>query len=108
MQYNDYYALIQDAKKCNTTKQLLSEYGYPADFEGTPEQLVKILNLAFAIKSKDIKAIAKTIDLTVKALCGYIGINYRTAEAWTSGRSSPTDYIVLMIGYIVINEALQD
>jgi hypothetical protein len=52
--------------------------------------------------------IAKALDMTIKALCGYIGINYRTAEAWTSGRSSPTDYIVLMIGYIVTNEVMKD
>lgn len=44
---------------------------------------------------------------SLKALSDYVGVPYSTLQKWSIGVSKPTDYMLLMLSFIVINDMIE-
>ena len=53
-----------------------------------------------------IKALRKAVGLTQKGFAYYFGISCRTIEKWESGRTSPPDYLLILMEYKLRKEGL--
>lgn len=101
MNFKYYQSLVDDAK-AQTDKELwIAEYGYPSDCPYTPEQLLNILGIIFDTAHNDINSLIARVGKMTDFAKLY-KIPYRTVQDWKCGNSEPSQYLISLIGYTLV------
>lgn len=103
MNYKEYLAYVNEAKNYESAEALWFEYGFPPDCEFTADGIIKAFDIIYAVSREDFP---KLIDLSggnLSAMSRYYNIPLRTAQEWKSGSRKPPEYIIQMIGFVLIS-----
>lgn len=99
--YSEYLAYVEEARKCKSARDFLSEYGFPADCPYTPEGLITFCEIIFAVAQAqyDFNGFAK---LCGRGFSTKHHINAHTYNNWVSGRAKAPMYVVELLGYSML------
>lgn len=103
MKYSYYLAYIAEAKNYESSAALLAEYGYPPDCRLSPDNLVKAFDIIWAVSKGDFAALTGS---NRAAFARKFSIPSRSLQNWELGTREPPEYILQMIGYILISELI--
>lgn len=101
MKYTNYLAYVAEAKNYESAAALLTEYGYPPDCRLSPDDLVKAFDIIYAVAHDDFKSI---VGDNLAAFARKFSIPRRSMQNWKLGVTKPPEYILQMLGYILIAE----
>lgn len=105
MKYSYYLAYIAEAKNYESSAALLAEYGYPGDCPLSADNLIKAFEIIYAVAHDDFAAI---VGDNLVAFARKFSIPRRSMQNWKLGATKPPEYILQMIGYILIAELIDD
>lgn len=105
MRYSYYLAYVAEAKNYESATDLLADYGYPGDCPLSPDNLVRAFEIIYAVAHGDFAAIAGD---NFAAFARKFSIPRRSLQNWHLGTTKPPEYILQMIGYILIAELIDD
>lgn len=103
MNFKYYQSLVDDAKTQANKELWIAEYGYPADCHYSPEQLLDVLDIIFDTAHNDINSLIARVGKMTDFARLY-KIPYRTAQDWRSGNSKPSQCLINLIGYSLVQE----
>lgn len=103
MKYKSYLAYIDEAKNYESSTALLAEYGYPGDCSLSPDNLARAFEIIYAVSHGDFATIAGD---NFAAFARKFSIPRRSLQNWRLGTTKPPEYILQMIGYILISELI--
>lgn len=101
MDYVKYLCYVSDAKNYNFVGELLADYGYPGDCPLSPDNLVRVFEIIYAVAYNDFSAI---VGDNLAAFSRKFSIPRRTIQNWKFGTTKPPEYILQMLGYILVAE----
>lgn len=87
--YADKYAFVSDLA--------LSSSWNDAPEDDIPEERINYLSQLWDDAHATIKELAASNGLSIRKMAENIGVPYRTAEDWASGKSTPPMYVRLLI-----------
>lgn len=103
MKYSYYLAYIAEAKNYESSAALLAEYGYPGDCPLSPDNLIKVFDIIFAVSKGDFAALTGS---NRAAFARKFSIPLRSLQNWELGTRKAPVYVLEMIGYILIVEII--
>lgn len=103
MKYTKYLAYVGEAKNYESPTALLAEYGYPGDCPLSADNLIKAFEIIYAVANDDFAAI---VGDNLVAFARKFSIPRRSMQNWKLGATKPPEYILQMIGYILIAELI--
>ena len=103
MKYKNYLAYVDEAKNYESAAELLANYGYPGDCPLSPDNLIKTFDIIFAVAHDDFTALSGS---NRAAFARKFSIPSRSLQNWELGTREPPEYILQMIGYILISELI--
>ena len=103
MKYTNYLAYVVEAKNYESATDLLADYGYPGDCPLSPDNLIKAFDIIFAVAHDDFAALTGS---NRAAFARKFFIPLRSLQNWELGIRKAPDYILQMIGYILITELI--
>lgn len=106
MNFKYYQSLVDDAKMQVDKELWIAEYGYPADCPYSAEQLLDVLGIIFDTAHDDINSLILRVGKMTDFARLY-KIPYRTLQYWRSGDSKPSQYLISLIGYTLVQETVE-
>ena len=103
MKYVEYLAYVDEAKNYGSAAELLADYGYPGDCPLSADNLIKSFEIIYAVAHDDFSSI---VGDNLAAFSRKFLIPRRTIQNWELGIRKAPDYILQMIGYILIAELI--
>ena len=108
MNYEEYYTCLGEAKGCHSPEDFLAEYGYPVDCPYSPDGLIRMCEIVYAVSQEDWNRVIELSGGNMAAFSRKYGIPYTTLQHWTidkgdTKRSAPV-YVMQLIGYAMIAE----
>lgn len=103
MKYSYYLAHVVEAKNYESAADLLADYGYPGDCPLSPDNLVRAFEIIYAVAHGEFATIAGD---NFAAFSRKFSIPKRSLQNWRLGTTKPPEYILQMIGYILIAEMI--
>ena len=109
MTYEYYINLVKEAVNGNyNSERLLAEVGYPPEITLTADSFVKAIDVIIAVSNKSIKCLVELSGLSMRAFAAKLLIPYRTMQDWCANTRKPPEYVLIMIGYILISGFSED
>lgn len=107
--YSDFLRLLTDVRECKTLEQYIAEVGGSVPLDDVDE-VIRTLETIWEIASDGltIKSISKTLGIPVRQISIQYGMSMRTVEYWASGDRNPSEWMLPMIAYAVMSDALGD
>ena len=102
MIYKEYIALIKECENYSSAEMLLGEYGYPPNSEWTADGLINACKIIYAVSRNDFASLVEGKNLS--AFCRAYNIPLRSAQNWQNGARKAPDYVLQMIGFVLISE----
>ena len=103
MKYVEYLAYVDEAKNYGSAAELLADFGYPGDCPLSPDNLIKAIDIIFAVSKGDFAALTGS---NRAAFARKFAIPSRSLQNWELGTREAPAYVLQMIGYILISELL--
>lgn len=103
MKYTNYLAYVDEAKNYGSAAELLADFGYPGDCPLSPDNLIKVFEIIYAVAHNDFKGI---VGDKLAAFARKFIIPRRTLQNWCFGTTKPPEYILQMLGFILISELI--
>ncbi len=99
--YSQYLAYVEEAKKCKTARDFMTEYGFPTGCPYTADGLIKFCEIIFAVAQaqSDFSKFSKQCG---RGFAIKRHINAHTYNNWVSGRSKAPMYVVELLGYSML------
>ena len=104
MNYKEYLAYVNEAKRYESTEAFRMEYGFPFNCEFTAEGLVQAFEIIYAVSKSDFPKIVELSGGNLSAMCRGLNIPLRTAQNWALGNREASPYIIEMIGFALISQ----
>ena len=107
MKYEHYKTLIDEYIEAGRSKEnFCATIGFPA-YSKIDENILKVIGLVAAAADNDMKSMVKLSDMKLIHFSRKFMIPYRSLQNWIYDAKSarkPPEYLVMMIGYILITE----
>lgn len=104
MTYNNYRTLVGEAKNLPTEEKFIGEVGYPADEPLDTEDFLKVLHIIYTVANENFLEIFNISGLKLSVFSRKFNIPYRTLQGWKWEERKTPEYILQMIGYIMVIE----
>lgn len=106
IKYEQYLAYVGKARKLQTAREFLSEYGFPSECPYTADGVIKMCEIIFAVSRKDVEKIIDLSEMTRSKFAKTYHIPYSTVNNWVDGggnKRTPPEYVIEMIGYAMLS-----
>ena len=110
MTFKLFKELYGEAMEATDLDHYIMERGWQEEWmSGMPlDTITTILKKTYKLaKAPDKWKEIKGCFPSLKALSDYIGVPYSTLQKWSIGASKPTNYILLILSFIVINDMIE-
>lgn len=106
MTFKLFRTLYGEALEATDLDHYIMERGWQEWMSGMPlDTATAVLKKTYELaKAPDKWEAVKSCFPSLKALSDYVGVPYSTLQKWSIGVSKPTDYMLLMLSFIVIND----
>ena len=107
MNFKYYQSLVDDAKTQAKKELWEAEYGYPEGCPYNPRQLLDILDIIFDTAHNDINNLIARVG-KVTDFARLYKRPYRTVQDWRSGNSKPSQCLINLIGYSLVQNQIKE
>lgn len=107
IKYDVYKYYINQAKKAKSKEEWHYCFAVPPVEDCTQEKQCFIGNIIYYVASNDISAIINEVGGSAK-LSKLLDISYRTLQDWKGKKRKPTETMIRLIGYALINTETKD
>ena len=97
--YSQYLAYVEEAKKCKTARDFMTEYGFPTGCPYTADGLIKFCEIIFAVAQSDFNEISK---IGGRGFSKKRHITAHSFNNWVSGRRKAQVYMIELLGYSML------
>lgn len=105
--YTMFLRLLEQADDCETLDAFIADFGGAVGM-GDESAVVQLMTMIWAIRGgMTIKAIAQEAGTSVRRFGMTYGIPVRTLENWSSGVNRPSEWLLPLIAYAVIADAME-
>lgn len=109
MTFKLFKELYGEAMEATDLEHYIMERGWQEEWmnEMPIDTVTNVLKKTYEIaKAPDKWEAIKDCFPSLKALSDYMGVPYSTLQKWNIGVSKPTNYMIIMLSYIIINDMI--
>lgn len=107
MNYKYYLSLLNEARSL-TEEKFIGEMGYPADIPLEPDAFLNVMHIIYVVANEDFRTIIDASHMKMIQLAKHLNIPYRTLQDWKSKERTAPQYVIEMIGYILITQIFNE
>lgn len=110
MTFNLFLTLYNEALEQPNLDRYILERGWQEWMNNySADKISAILKKIYSLANADNKCKAVFNEFhNLKEISETFGIPYRTVQNWNSGQADPTDYLIMLIAYAVINDIIEE